>query len=543
MPTTAGTYPFTVQVTDSATPTASTAQANLSITVAATTSCTTLTGKESLLQGDYAFVMNGFDASGNPVFLGGVFVASGAKGPGNITAGTLDMNLVSGVQTGLSITSASSYNLGLDPNATNGYRGCMSIVTSAGTMNYRFSVDAVGAITANVASDGHIIGFDAGGPFTSGILRQATPSAFSTGAIAGNWAFGAAGAKPVSTGGSSGYFAVVGVLTLASGSISGVADANSNGKLDNNSLLTAFPATAGITLNSGPYSIASNGRGTASFTPTGSSSALTNMFYVVSSSELLILNTDAQVSSGGTNTAFTGHALKQSGTFSNSSLTGNHVIYVSGGSTNGSTAASRTEADIVKVTSGNNFTFSGYQNDGGNISDPTKNSGSGTFSVASNGRVTLTVAGATNLPIFYLSSANTAFFLNSDTASSAGNMEPQVGSSFTNSSASGTYGFGAINPAVPGANNEEGTVTFTSSSASINGTSDKNSSGGLSPDNLAASSYAINSTGVGLFPAGCTLTGTSANCENLLIVISPTKAVLLKVKSSNTTPVLDILEQ
>ena len=540
-PTTNGTYPFTVQVTDSTT---ATAQANLSITVAATTSCATLTGKESLLQGDYAFTLNGFDSSSNPVFLGGVFTASGAKGPGNITAGTLDMNLVSGVQTGLSITSASSYHLGLDPNATNGYRGCMSIVTSAGTTNYRFSVDAVGAVTTNVASDGHIIGFDAGGPFISGILRQATPSAFSTSAIAGNWAFGAAGAKPVATGGSSGYFAVVGVLTLASGSISGVADANSNGKLDNNSLLTAFPATAGITLSSGPYSIASNGRGTASFTPTGSSSPVTNIFYVVSSSEFLILNTDAQVSSGGTNSAFTGRALKQSGTFSNSSLSGSQVVYVSGGSTNGSTAASRTEADIVKVTSGNNFTFSGYQNDGGNISDPTKNSGSGTFSVASNGRVTLTVAGATNLPVFYLSSANTAFFLNSDSAASAGNMEPQVGSSFTNSSASGTYGFGAINPAVPGANNEEGTVTFTPSPASINGTSDKNNSGTLSPDNATGSiSYAINSTGVGLLPAGCTLTGVSANCENLFIVISPTKAVLLKVKSSNTTPVLDILQQ
>jgi hypothetical protein len=419
----------------------------------------------------------------------------------------------------------------------------MSIVTSAGTMNYRFSVDAVGAITANVASDGHIIGFDAGGPFTSGILRQATPSAFSTSAIAGNWAFGAAGAKPVSTGGSSGYFAVVGVLTLASGSLSGVADANSNGKLDNNSLLTAFPATAGITLNSGPYSIASNGRGTASFTPTGSSSPVTNMFYVVSSSELLILNTDAQVSSGGTNTAFTGRALKQSGTFSNSSLTGNHVNYVSGGSTNGSTAASRAEVDIIKVTSGNNFTFSGYQNDGGNISDPTKNSGSGTFSVASNGRVTLTVAGANNLPVFYLSSANNAFFLNSDSQASAGFLEPQVGSSFTNSSASGTYGLGSIDPAVPGANNDEGTVTFTPSSTSINGTTDENNSGTVSPDNPATSSYAINSSGVGLLPAGCTLTGASANCELLLIVISPTKAVLLKVKPSDTTPVLDILQQ
>jgi len=541
-PTTAGTYPFTVQVTDSATPTANTAQANLSITVAATTSCTTLTGKESLLQGDYAFLMKGFDASNNPVFLGGVFVASGAKGPGNITAGTLDMNLVSGVQTGLNITSASSYNLGLDPNATNGYRGCMSIVTSAGTMNYRFSVDAVGAITANVASDGHIIGFDAGGPFTSGILRQATPSAFSTSAIAGNWAFGVAGPKPANGGGSSGYFAAVGVLNLASGSVSGVADTNDNGYTDNSAVQgTAFPtAAAGLTLSSGPYSIASNGRGTLQFTPSGSGGSLvTNIVYVVSASELLILNTDSQTN----NSAFAGRALKQSGSFSNSSLTGNHVLYASGGSTNGTTADSRTEVDIVTVTSGNNFSFSGYKNDGGNISDPSKNSGSGTFTVASNGRVTLTVTGANNLPVFYLSSANTAFFLNSDTAASAGNMEPQVGSSFTNSSASGTYGLGSIDPAVPGVNNEEGTATFTPSSASINGTSDKNNSGGPIPDNPVTATYAINSSGVGLLPSGCTLTGASANCENLFIVISPTRAVIIKVKPSNTTPVLDILEQ
>ena len=122
-------------------------------------------------------------------------------------------------------------------------------------------------------------------------------------------------------------------------------------------------------------------------------------------------------------------------------------------------------------------------------------------------------------------------------------MEPQAGSSFSNSSASGTYGVGSIDPAVPGVSNEAGTVTFTSSSASINGTTDKNNSGTLTPDNLATSSYAINSSGIGLLPAGCTLTGVSANCENLFAVISPTRLVIMKVKPTNTTSVLDILQQ
>jgi hypothetical protein len=543
-PTTAGTYPFTVQVTDSATPTAGTAQANLSITIVATTSCTTLTGKESLLQGDYAFVMKGFDASGNPVFLGGVFIASGAKGPGNITAGTLDMNTSSGVQTGLSMTSASTYNLGLDPNATNGYRGCMSIVTSAGTMNYRFSVDAVGAVTANVASDGHIIAFDSNnaGPFTSGILRQATPSAFSTSAIAGNWAFGVSGAKAASGGGNPGYFGAVGVLTLASGSVSGVGDANSNGTLDN-SALTAFPASAGLSFTSGPYSIASNGRGTLDFTVAGpQGGSVTNAVYVVSSTEFLILNTDSQ-STG--STAFTGRALKQASSFTNSSLSGNLVLYDSGLSSNGTVGDSNAEVILISITSGNGFSFAGYHNDGGNIKDPTNNSGTGNYSVASDGRVTLTSSnpGVNNLPVFYLSSANTAFILNSDSKVSSGFIEAQPGSSFTNSSASGTYGFGSINPAVLLTKSEEGTITFTPSSASINGTSDKNALGSQVPDNLDSANYAINSTGVGLIPAGCTLTGTGANCENLFIIISPARAVILSVKPTNTTPILEVLQQ
>jgi hypothetical protein len=545
-PTTAGTYPFTVQVTDSATPTASTAQANLSITVAATTSCTTLTGKESLLQGDYAFVMKGFDASGNPVFLGGVFVASGATGPGNITAGTLDINLVSGLQTGLSMTSASSYNLGLDPNATNGYRGCMSIVTSAGTMNYRFSVDAVGAVTANVASDGHIIAFDSNnvGPFTSGILRQATPSAFSTSAIAGNWAFGVSGAKPSSGGGSSGYFGAVGALTLASGTASGVGDSNDNGYTDNNktSVSVPFPATPGLTFSSGPYSIASNGRGTLDFTVAGAQGGLvTNIAYVVSSNEFLILNSDSQAN----NTGFTGRALKQASTFTNSSLSGKLVLYDSGLSSNGTAGDSNAEVILISITSGNGFSFAGYHNDGGNIKDPTNNSGTGNYSVASDGRVTLTSSspGVNNLPVFYLSSANTAFILNSDTKVSSGFIEAQPGSSFTNSSASGTYGFGSINPAVPLTKSEEGTITFTPSSASINGTSDRNALGNQLADNLDSANYAINSTGVGLIPAGCTLTGASANCENLFVIISPTRAVILSVKSTNTTPILEVLQQ
>jgi Putative Ig domain len=534
-PTASGTFNFTAQVKDSV---AATATAALSITVAATSSCTTLTGQESLLKGDYAFVLKGFDASGNPALVGGVFVAGGVSGAGNITAGTLDMNLVGGVQSGLSFTSASTYNLGQD--STGGFRGCMTIVTSAGTQHYRFSVDGV---TAGTASNGHVIDFDTTGPFTTGILRQATSSAFSTGAVAGSWAFGVSGERSVASGG--GKFAAVGVLTLAGGSASGVADTNDHGTLDGNNTLTDFPATP-VTLSSGPYSIAANGRGSLQFTPSGSTSAVTNIVYVVSSSEVLILNSDSQTGSA----AFSGRALKQSGTLSNSSLNANttDVLYDSGlGSTAGT---SRVEFGLIATTGASaNFTFSGYHNDGGSISDPTNNSGSGTYSVASDGRVTLTFSGGgggggnNHPPVFYLSSANTAFFLSSDGGIGSGFVEPQSGSSFTNSSASGAYGIGVIDPDVSGVSDESGMLTFTPSTTSISGTSDKNSQGTLTPDNALSVAYAINSTGVGLIPSGCTLAGAGANCENLFIVISPKKVVLMKVKPTSTTPAINVLEQ
>ncbi|MGB7847743.1 MAG: putative Ig domain-containing protein [Candidatus Acidiferrum sp.] len=532
-PSTPGTYNFTVQVTDSA---ANTASASLSITVVAASTCDkTLTGKESLLLGDYAFVLRGFDSTGNPATVGGVFVASGTSGAGNITAGTLDLNLFGGVQSNLSFTSA-TYNLGQD--TTGGNRGCMTIVTSAGTQNYAFVADGV---TAGVASNGHMINFDTTGPFTAGIIRKATSSAFSTSAITGNWAFGFSGEKAAGTSG--GKFAAVGVFAFSNGAGTGVADSNENGVLDNNSLLTAFPATAGVTLSSVAYSIGSNGRGTLSFVP-GGNTTVNVIAYVVSTSEMLIMSGDPLTGSS-SSPAYTGSALKQSGTFSNSSLNGTSVLYMSGLSS----TAGGSHVQFGLVTGNGTsatFTFKGYDNDGGTISSPTSdphNSVSGGFSVASNGRVTLTATGANNLPVFYLSSAGTAFFLNAGGGVSSGFFEPQSGGPFSSASASGTYGIGVINPEVSTVSDDSGDVTFTSGSTAISGTDDNNAQGVLSPGGAISDTYSIDASGVGLSPNGCTLTGPSANCKGLFVVISPNKAVQVDVKSTETNPRITVIEK
>jgi hypothetical protein len=530
-PTATGTFPFTVQVTDSI---GGTAQGNLSITVnaASTSTCdTTLTGKESLLSGDYAFVLSGFDSSQNPAFVGGILTASGAAGANNIT-GTIDMNLIGGVQPDLSLNSGSTYNLGQD--GTGGYRGCMTFVTTAGTQHYAFSVDSVGTVTSGVASDGHMVDFDTTGPFTMGILRQATSSAFSTSAITGTWAFGISGPKPLPPASSGGKFAAAGIFTFSSGTLSGVADVNDNGLTDNSGVTkTPYPtAAAGITLGSGSYSVGSNGRGTLDFTPAGGS-AVTNFLYVVSSTEALIMNSDSQ-SAG--NNAFTGRALQQSGSFSTTAFTGPYVIYDSGFV---SSAASLGQIGLVSAdgTAGT-YTYSGYANSGGTIadaaSDPTSLSITGTLNVAANGRLTVTVSHG-QAPVMYLVNVTLGFYLGGDTAIGSGYVESQTGTS-----ASGLYGLGGIYPEVYGVTDESGDVTFAPSS--ISGTSDKNAQGTLTPDNPVTGTYSI-STGVGLIPSECTLTGSSANCTQLFVVISSKKAVVISVKPTDSAPKISILEQ
>jgi hypothetical protein len=95
-------------VTDSSTPTAQSATTQpLSVIVnAASGACGS--GNESVLKGQYAFSLSGFNSSGYMAALG----SFSANGTGGITAGTVDSNGIPlGVQTGSITASASSYLL------------------------------------------------------------------------------------------------------------------------------------------------------------------------------------------------------------------------------------------------------------------------------------------------------------------------------------------------------------------------------------------------------------------------------------------------
>jgi large repetitive protein len=517
-PNATGTTSFTVKATDSATPTPQTATQNLSITVNAAPTCVTM-GSESLLNGQYAFLLKGFDAgtgtgetSPQPAIVGGVLTVDGA---GHITAGAMDMNLDAGTQTNLAVTSG-SYGVGSD------HRGCMAITTAAGTQNYRFSL---GNISSGVASTGHMIDFDTTGPFTTGVLRKQTPAAFGTGAsqITGNYAFGVSSAQNIASCNGSvcgGKFGAVGVFNFAAGAVTGgEVDFNTNGILDGNPANTTWPASAAAINSGGSYTISStNGRGTLSFTPGGASSAVGAVIYVVSSNEVLVLGTDAQK----TNSLFAGEAFLQSGTpFSTNPLSGNYIGYDSGlGSTTGTT-----RTDIIflgSLTPGSNA-LSGTQqrNDSGTFAS---GSISATYSVDTTGRLTISGGGG-HPPILYLVSSTKAFFLDGNTRVGSGFFEAQTGAPFTNTSANGNYAFGTIDPSDPVVIDNAGVAGFTS--PNVNVTVDGNNNGTVTLGKANSSTYAIDATGLGTLPAGCSVTATTTNCQVIFYVVSPTKLVVL----------------
>jgi hypothetical protein len=526
-----------VDVTDSET-TPVTTKFTYSLTVAPACG----TGSEALLKGQYAFTTRGFDAGG-PVAVGGIFNADGA---GHIATlvGTEDVNSNTGsaTPTSLAIDSAnSSYSVGSD------HRGCLLIKTSAATQTFRFSLAAISGTPA-VAALGHIVEFDATGSNTAGELRLQNPAAFSTSAISGSYAFGASGPDAPS-----GKFAIVGLLTLSGGSVittgasPSVIDANDNGNINITGGST-YPTTP-IALSSGLYSIGANGRGSLTLVvPGGSGSTVHIIVYPVSTTEVLLLAGDAQSQNG----LFVGSAMQQSGgPFSTSSLNASSILYTTGLGNNGGTAVSRVSAGILTPSSGT-VVFSGQQNNGGSLQ---LQSATGvTYTVATNGRVTFAGGGGGSAPLIYLVSPNKGFalFVDSSTTNAhveSGFLEPQTGGPFGTASASGTYAIGTLQPDVAGVSDASGIATFNKNTVQVSGTSDNNSSGTLNPaGSFGPIGYSVDSTGLGLLPAGCSIDGTNGQdgtCQSVFYVISPTKAVVIDATGSvtSTNPHLQTADQ
>ncbi len=481
-PTTAGTFTFTVQATDA-------------VSEIATEAFTiTITGK---LQGNYVFSLNGFDAAnnGHPFYIAGSFCADGN---GNInpagnpscpgsqtpcnggTAGVyvLDQVGLNGVQTCMPFTG--TYSL---PSGTN--FGSM-VLTSPTLGNYFFDI-VIGSTQTRLIMTNQ-------GLYGSGQITQQTSTTLpSAGAGYSFGAFGTDAAGNRYAG--AGAFAVNNLLAVTGGE----EDTNDNGTV-NNGTGSPIPITGGNLVVT-PLD-ANTGRGTASLTTASGTSNYA--YYVISNSSLVAIDTD----SGGPMTLLSimqqGAAGTIGGTsFTNTSLKGQSLMQLNAINSSGlpdisAGVASFDGAGNIARTDG----LPGYYTDENNGGTVTSNSiVSGTYNVdptcpipPSNGacgRVTVSLTGVTNNPVWYLVSTNQAFVVGTDPSVTSGSFVQQnvPGSGFSIASILGSYLGGTSNPVTASVTNELDVVLTPPPGGILSLTNETSGPGGSPPQQHLVAYY------------------------------------------------------
>src|SRR5207302_8538616 len=178
------------------------------------------------------------------------------------------------------------------------------------------------------------------------------------------------------------------------------------------------------------------------------------------------------------------------------------------------------------VATTGNATFTVDDNDNGVMQ--TEQTGTVLFSVATNGRTTLSGAAAGNPPpILYLIDANSGFMVGTDTAVSFGFVESQTGGPFNTASIAGPFFFGADAPTT-GSPYQSGTVTF-DGVGGITGNGDDSGLNGLKKDVISPSNGGTYSFSATSTPQGKGTVGTNS----IAYAISGSKIVFM---STGTNP-------
>lgn len=487
IPTTAGTSDFTVQVTDSTTPTPQTASADLSITINPSTA------NNAKLKGNYAFLVSGFSPNGRFIAAGS-FVADGA---GTISNGIMDTNDPTG------------------PKVSQMFTGTYAIGSNnLGTMALTIPLSFAMAVTAN--GNAKIIEFDdktGTGTRNSGVLLKQSTSAFSAAQIVGNYAFGFSGADAAGA-----RFAQAGAMQAdgVSHFTNGLLDANDAGVTQNVAFTGSY---TGIS--------SSSGRGTATISIAGQGTT-SYSFYIVSATQLLFMEIDQAAGQ------LSGSMLQQAVPFGSSSLSGAGVLQTSAIDSSGPVAQS--QVGVFSGDGGGNFTVNTDENTGstnGNMGTLSSLSCMGTYSNIdpSTGRTTLTYSGtACAENVLYLVSPNQAFVMGTDANVTFGFMENQSGP-FTAASLSGTYAGGSVAPVLPGTGaSTQVDVAVADGVSAVNFTTDSSTSSGLGQN--------LNSGGTYSLPAPPnngrgTITVNGSESE-IFYMISPTEFISLFTNADAT---------
>ena len=388
----------------------------------------------ALLNGSYAFLLTGFDSLGRPQATAGRFTADGA---GNITGGSLDAN-----GTGLATAQTAVALLPGTYAAGPDNRGKLNLVTAAGTSTFTFALDTV---AAGIAQGGSLSEYDLSGQTRTGILAlQASPLVLPTTLTTG-YAFGLQGFAPGST-----------ATTLVHRSAAGEFQLSASAALASAELLlSSTPTATPVVATSGTLALAANGRGTLALT-LPNLGTLNFVIYEVSPTRLFLLSADPSATAN----LLSGQALAQTTTtFSNATLNAAAVFHAEK-LTSGSPDV---QLGLLIGSGSGTATQSFDENSAGALTASTT---AGTYTVAANGRATLTLApsglgGCTNCTsgstFAYLTGPNQGFLMDFSSGALSGFFEPQTSTTL----AGGAYSLAAPEPLAPGSISATGTANLT----------------------------------------------------------------------------------
>jgi hypothetical protein len=386
VPTSAGTYTFTVQATGSASATAS-----VSITIAPQAGT-----NNSLLKGHYAFYLSGFTdpdsctptpnpIADQPMMMVGSFVADGV---GNISSGLYD-SYVCGTSTTLHAFSG-TYSVGADG------RGRMVMTNVAnGQSTFAFSVAQV---VSGVAQQAQFIEFDDVsedyiGSRGSGVMQMQDTTAFATAKLNGSFVYGLTGPGPAA-----------GLWTFnGAGVIGGPSATGSYGSPDTVSGRTT------MTVNGTSY-----------------------VMYIVNQQQAFLSTTGNALAASGISVGQT--RLQQSSSFSNASINGSLVAYGLTPPPSGSYAG----GGLLDILSGNGAgNLTGTQDIGSHYGTTPI---AATYSVSSNGLVLLGTG-----DVIWLYATNAGFSVPASLSNALLTYENAAGGPYTFDTSTG-YSVGSVPP-------------------------------------------------------------------------------------------------
>lgn len=323
--------------------------------------------------GNFAFRMHTIDVNAGSIGCAGVLTASGG-----VLTGTEDIS---------SFDSGSGQFITVTHAITSGTLNTPDPTTGRGTGSYTDDTNFTTTFDYYVV-DGNNLRFFSTTPNEIAVGRAAKQSgSFSNNTLSGNYVFGLRGDTL------SNFFGAntVGRFTASNGALSsGAFDGVRDGLSSTNVTFT------------GSYTVASNGRAVLTITPSSGGSTQ-HIYYLVNSSQAYVLINDPNAVAEGT-------VNMQSGSFSNSTVNGQFALLMDGADF----IVPETIDRIATLTldGAGHLTLDELENDSGAVNVP--GPVTGTYSVASNGRMTGSISGLSNNLIFYLSSGSNGVALQND---------------------------------------------------------------------------------------------------------------------------------